>query len=38
MKQIVRTESYRDDLDAIEAFIAKDNPRAGADMWLHIDD
>lgn len=38
MKQIVRTASYAADLDAVEAFIAKENPAAGADMWLHIDD
>ena len=38
MKQIVRAQSYRDDLDAIEAQIAKGNPQAGSDMWLHIDD
>ena len=38
MKQIIRTQSYRDDLDAIEAFIAQDRPQAGVDMWLHLDD
>jgi len=38
MKQVVRTASYAADLDAIEDFIAKENPAAGADMWLHIDD
>jgi plasmid stabilization system protein ParE len=38
MKQIMRTQSYRDDLDAIEAFIAQDKPQAGVDMWLLIDD
>lgn len=38
MKQVVRTQTYRDDLDAIEANIAKDSPKAGADMWLYIDD
>lgn len=38
MKQVVRTKTYHDDLDAIEAYIAQDNPQAGADMWLHIDD
>ena len=38
MKQVVRTQTYHDDLDAIEAYIAQDNPQAGADMWLHIDD
>lgn len=38
MTVVVRTESYRDDLDAIEAHIAEDSPGAGAEMWLHIDD
>jgi toxin ParE1/3/4 len=38
MKQVVRTESYRADLDAIEAYIAQDSPAAAVDMWLHIDD
>jgi len=38
MKQVVRTESYLADLDAIEAYIARDNPAAAVDMWLHIDD
>lgn len=38
MKQVVRTGSYRDDLDDIETYIAKDSPRAGADVWLYIDD
>ncbi|MDO8336519.1 MAG: type II toxin-antitoxin system RelE/ParE family toxin [Candidatus Saccharibacteria bacterium] len=38
MKQVVRTTTYREDLDAIEAHIAQDSPIAGADMWLHIDD
>jgi toxin ParE1/3/4 len=38
MKVVDRTESYREDLDAIEAFIAKDNPSAALDMWFHIDD
>ena len=37
MKQNIRTQSYRDDLDAIEAFIAQDKPQAGVDMWLLID-
>jgi toxin ParE1/3/4 len=38
MKQVVRTQTYHNDLDAIEAYIARDNPHAGASMWLHIDD
>ena len=38
MKRVVRTKSYRDDLDRIEARIAQDNPTAGSDMWLHIDE
>jgi toxin ParE1/3/4 len=38
MKVVVRTQSYHEDLDVIEAYIAKDSQRAGADMWLHIDD
>jgi len=38
MKQVVRTSSYRDDLDDIEAFIAKDNAAAALDMWFLIDD
>jgi plasmid stabilization system protein ParE len=38
MKQVVRTSSYRDDLNDIEAFIAKDNATAALDMWFLIDD
>jgi toxin ParE1/3/4 len=38
MKVVVRTQSYHEDLDVIEAYIAKDSQRAGADIWLHIDD
>lgn len=38
MKSVVCTQSYQKDLDAVEAYIAKDSPRAGADMWLRIDD
>ncbi len=38
MKRVERTSSYRDDLDAIEAFIAKDDPVAALDMWFLIDD
>jgi toxin ParE1/3/4 len=38
MKAVVRTWSYQADLDGIETYIAEDSPRAGADMWLYIDD
>jgi len=38
MKAVVRTDSYQDDLAAIEAEIARDNPAAATDMWFHIDD
>jgi toxin ParE1/3/4 len=38
MKQVVRTQTFQADLDAIEAYIAEDSPKAGVDMWLHIDD
>ncbi len=37
MKSVFRTQSYRDDLDAIEERIGRDNPGAGIDMWLDID-
>lgn len=33
-----RRPEYRDDLDAIEAWIARDNPLAAAAMWLLIDE
>ncbi|OQW87887.1 MAG: hypothetical protein BWK72_11345 [Rhodoferax ferrireducens] len=35
---IRRRPEYRDDLDAIEAWIARDNPLAAAAMWLLIDE
>ena len=35
---VLRRPEYREDLDAIEAWIARDNPSAAVDMWLHIDD
>lgn len=35
--RIVRRPEYREDLDAIEAWIARDNPGAALDMWLLID-
>lgn len=38
MKRVVRTQSYQDDLEKVEASITEDNPAAGVDMWLHIDD
>lgn len=38
MKEVVRTQSYQGDLDSIESTITEDNPTAGIDMWLHIDD
>jgi plasmid stabilization system protein ParE len=38
MRRVIRTQTYQKDLDAIEATIAQDNPAAGVDMWLHIDD
>jgi toxin ParE1/3/4 len=38
MMRVVRTKTYLDDLDRIEARIAKDNPTAGSEMWLHIDE
>jgi toxin ParE1/3/4 len=37
-KRVYRTASYHADLDAIEAYIAQDSPRAGLDMWLYIDE
>lgn len=37
-KAVIRTQSYQEDLDAIEAYIAQDNPRAAADLWLDIDE
>jgi toxin ParE1/3/4 len=37
-KRVERTISYRDDLDAVEAYIAKDNPRAALEVWLLIDE
>lgn len=38
MRRVVRTQSYRDDLDRIEARIARDNATAAADLWRHIDE
>ncbi len=36
--RITRRPEYHQDLDAIEAWIARDNPGAAVDMWLLIDD
>lgn len=36
--RIIRRPEYREDLDAIEAWIARDNASAAAGMWLLIDD
>lgn len=39
MKTVHRRRSYRDDLRAIKAWIAKDStPRTAQKMWSHIDD
>jgi toxin ParE1/3/4 len=32
--RIIRRPEYRDDFDAIEAWIAQDNARAAVAMWL----
>jgi len=38
MKRVQRTQTYLDDLNAIEArIIAQGNPQAATDLWLHID-
>ncbi len=37
MKTVLRTDTYRADLDAIEAYIAQDNPSAAIEIWLLID-
>lgn len=36
--RIIRRPEYREDLDAIEAWIAEDNASAAVAMWLLIDD
>ena len=36
--RIIRRREYRDDLDAIEVWIAQDNAGAAVAMWLLIDD
>jgi len=35
--RVIRRPEYREDLDAIEAWVAKDNPLAATDLWLLID-
>lgn len=35
---VLRTARYRASLDAIEAYIAQDNPLAATDIWLLIDE
>ena len=37
-KRVIRTRTYRDDLDAIERYVAKDNRRAATELWLAIDE
>lgn len=36
--RVIRRPEYREDLDAIAAWIARDNARAAIDMWLLIDE
>lgn len=38
MKRLTRTKSYQNDLDDIQAFVAKDNPAAALELWFLIDD
>ena len=35
--RVIRRPEYREDLDAIEAWVAQDNPLAAIDLWLLID-
>ncbi len=35
---VLRTARYRSSLDAIEAYIAQDNPLAATEVWLLIDE
>ena len=37
-RRIIRRPEYREDLDAIHAWIARDNASAAVAMWLLIDD
>lgn len=34
---VIRRPEYGEDLDAIEAWVARDNPLAATDLWLLID-
>ena len=36
--RILRRPEYREDIDAIEAWIARDNASAAVAMWLLMDD
>ena len=36
-KHIERTREFERDLEAIEAYVAQENPRAALDLWLLID-
>ena len=39
MKRVIRTTTYLNDLNAIEAHVAaQGSPQVGADLWLHIDE
>ena len=38
MKAVLCTQSYRDDLSAIEERLALDSPGSALDMWLLIDE
>ncbi len=35
---VLRKPRYGDSLNAIQAHIARDNPSAAVDLWLHIDE
>jgi toxin ParE1/3/4 len=36
--RVIRRPEYREDLDAIAAWVAEDNPIAATDLWLLIDE
>jgi toxin ParE1/3/4 len=36
--KVLRKPQYWESLQAIEDYIAQDNPSAAIDLWLHIDD
>ena len=36
--KVLRKPQYWESLQAIEDYIAQDNPSAALDLWLHIDD